>query len=146
MGKSSDFFNEQINICLKEISDVESELREIDVAIRDSYKSEESINDKLSNSDSVFNVDTYELNSGEPGIEDIQNERNLLLDSRKELETNLMDLQDKLNHLRSLYTDSLKSKRGTKSTKEFLEFILKLIDTDPVRAKLEISNYLQEDK
>lgn len=151
MGISSQFFNEQINTCLSEISGIEEQLRSILAQIDDAKIRKSSLLDRLSNSDSVFNVDSYEVSTGYDSIDNLDLLISNLEAEAFSLKSDLDSSNSKLEELRVLYSDSLKKTRSSKSevtrdTKDFLRFILKLIDTDPLRAKLEIENFLGEDK
>lgn len=147
MDEIGAYFKEKLNKADFKIRNLENQTRRIRNEFDKLTEREKSISVREDAPDYVFQVDCYEKNLDSEELTKIKNRKDELEKELSELNEELQENKnnvEKYRHLYELFVD--KHNKGLKS--DFynkLEFILQLMDSDIVRAKLELVGILKEE-
>lgn len=147
MDEIGAYFKEKLNKADFKIRNLENQTRRIRNEFDKLTEREKSISVREDAPDYVFQVDCYEKNLDSEELTKIKNRKDELEKELSELNEELQENKNNVERYRHLYELSVdKHNKGLKSdVYNKLEFILQLIDSDIVRAKLELAGILKEE-
>lgn len=145
MNSIVSYFISQLNNSIFEKKNILVRIQTIDSEISELSNHEKRISSREDSAEYVFNVDCFEKAMDERTLGDISIRRDELLDEKLDLEKRIVDCNILIEKYQKLYEES-QALCNSHGIGEQLEFIMKLIDSDPQRAKLEIANLIEEEK
>lgn len=148
MNEITKYFKEELNKAVFEKQELDNKLKTIDIELDKLKQQEKDISLHEDDPDYVFLVDCFEKNMDEKVRSSIDERKDELEKSRKELEYQIDDICKQVEKYRHLY--NLSNSNSPELNQEKLcnniEFIIKLMDSDIQRAKIELTNLLKEEK
>ena len=148
MNEISKYFKEEWNKALFEKQNLDNQMQIIDNELSKLEQQENDISVREDNPDYVFQVDCFEKRMDEKTLNSIAERRCELKDSRLELEKLIEEKNVDINKFKHLYDESIRhnKKKEKSDIYDRIEFIIKLMDSDIQRAKIELTNFLKEEE
>ena len=148
MNEISKYFREECNKALFEKQNLDNQVQIIDNELSKLEQQEKDISVREDNPDYVFQVDCFEKRMDEKTLNSIAERRCELKDSRLELERLIEEKNVDINKFSHLYDESIRHSKKTEKSDIYdrIEFIIKLMDSDIQRAKIELTNLLKEEE
>ena len=148
MNEISKYFKEEWNKALFEGQNLDNQVQMIDNEMSKLEQQERDISIREDNPDYVFQVECFEKSMDEKSLQSIMERRSELECSRQKLIILIEENNRQVDKYRQLYNESIKCnfKSNNDNFCERIEFIIKLMDSDIQRAKIELTNLLKEEK
>lgn len=148
MNEISKYFKEEWNRALFEKKNLDNQVQMIDNEMSKLEQQENDISVREDNPDYVFQVDCFEKSMDEKSLQSIMERRNELECSRQRLINLIEENNRQADKFRRLYDESIKYNYKSEYVNfcDRIEFIIKLMDSDIQRAKIELTNLLKEGK
>lgn len=148
MNEISKYFKEEWNKALFVKQNLDNQVQIIDNELSKLEQQENDISVREDNPDYVFQVDCFEKRMDEKTLNSISKRRCELKDSRLELEKLIEEKNVDINKFNHLYDESIRhnEKKEKSDIYDRIEFIIKLMDSDIQRAKIELTNFLKEEE
>lgn len=149
MNEISRYFKEELNKSVFERQDLVNRIQNIDNELAELANQEERIIVREDNPDFVFQVECFERSMDEKTLTTINDRRSELTEQKKNLTAKIEETDCVIERFRNLFSKACKGGRRKQSNEALysqLEFIMKLMDSDVQRAKLELANLLKEEK
>ena len=148
MNEISKYFKEEWNKALFVKQNLDNQVQIIDNELSKLEQQEKDISVREDNPDYVFQVDCFEKRMDEKTLNSIAERRCELKDSRLELEKLIEEKNVDINKFSHLYDESIRHNEKTEKSDIYdrIEFIIKLMDSDIQRAKIELTNFLKEEE
>lgn len=148
MNEISKFFKEEWNKTLFERQNFENQVHVIDYELYKLEQQENEISVREDNPDYVFQVECFEKSMDEEILQSITERRCELKSRRLELEKLIDEKNRDIDKYKHLYSESTKHITGSDKSDicDKIEFIIKLMDSDIQRAKIELTNLLKEER
>ena len=148
MNEISKYFKEEWNKALFEKQNLDNQMQIIDNELSKLEQQENDISVREDNPDYVFQVDCFEKRMDEETLSSIAARRCELKERRLELEKLIEDKNVDINKFNNLYDESIRHNENKIKADIYdrIEFIIKLMDSDIQRAKIELTNFLKEER
>lgn len=144
MNEISCYFKEQLNKSIFERQDLVNQIQNIDNELAELANQEESIIVREDNPDFIFQAECFERSMDEKTLFTINDRRRELTEQKRNLTAKIEEKDCVIERFRDLFNKAYRGNNDALYSQ--LKFIMKLMDSDVQRAKLELGNLLKEEK